>query len=62
VFSLGDVAETGGPKMARAGFVQAGIVQRNILALINRAPLKDYNPISIEGLLKLSLGKVYSKI
>lgn len=48
--------------MARAGFVQAGIVQRNILALINRAPLKDYNPISIEGLLKLSLGKVYSKI
>jgi NADH dehydrogenase FAD-containing subunit len=58
VFSLGDVAETGGPKMARAGFVHAGIVQKNILALINETSLKDYNPISIEGMLKLSLGKV----
>jgi hypothetical protein len=44
--------------MARAGFVHAGIVQKNILALINGAPLKEYKPISIEGMLKLSLGKV----
>jgi hypothetical protein len=44
--------------MATAGFIQAGIVQRNILARINGTPLKEYKPISIEGMLKLGLGKV----
>lgn len=61
IFSLGDVAETGGPKMARAGLVQADIVQGNILALINGRKLKTYKPMSIEGSLKLSLGKVSSR-
>ncbi|TVY44383.1 Fe-regulated protein [Lachnellula occidentalis] len=61
MFSLGDVAETGGPKMARAGMVQADIVQRNILALINGRRLKAYKPMSIEGSLKLSPGKVSSR-
>ncbi|TVY16148.1 Fe-regulated protein 8, partial [Lachnellula arida] len=61
IFSLGDVAETGGPKMARAGMVQADIVQGNILALIKGSTLKTYKPMSIEGSLKLSLGKVSSQ-
>ncbi|KAH7336231.1 hypothetical protein BKA65DRAFT_505951 [Rhexocercosporidium sp. MPI-PUGE-AT-0058] len=44
IFALGDVAETGGPKFARAGGAQAEI-------------LTDYVPSALEGSLKLSLGK-----
>lgn len=59
IFALGDVAETGGPKMARAGMVQAEIVRANIGSLIKRnTRLKAYEPIPLEGALKLSLGKV----
>lgn len=59
IFALGDVAETNGAKMARAGMQQAEITQANILALINGAKrLKDYVPSYAEGALKLSLGKV----
>jgi NADH dehydrogenase FAD-containing subunit len=34
IFAIGDVAETKGPKKARAGMFQADVVQENIPALI----------------------------
>jgi NADH dehydrogenase FAD-containing subunit len=59
IFALGDVAESGGPKMGRAGMVQAEIVRANIASLIkNKEKLETYVPIPLEGALKLSLGKV----
>ena len=60
IFAIGDVADTGGPKMARAGMVQAEVVQRNIQRLIHGASdsLEVYTPNFLEGALKLSLGKV----
>ncbi|KAG4429921.1 hypothetical protein IFR05_014599 [Cadophora sp. M221] len=58
IFALGDVAETGGPKFARAGGAQAEIVRENIVALIKgKKELSDYVPSALEGSLKLSLGK-----
>ncbi len=58
IFALGDVAETGGPKMARAGMMQAEIVRSNIVAMIKGKNLNEYIPSPIEGALNLSLGKV----
>ncbi|KAE8453685.1 hypothetical protein EG329_009196 [Mollisiaceae sp. DMI_Dod_QoI] len=61
IFALGDVAETSGPKMARAGMMQAEIVVSNILSLIKgREASKQYKPHFVEGALKLSLGKADS--
>ena len=64
IFAIGDVAETGGPRMARAGFYQANIVADNVLASINgrdSAQLKIYKPdVGIEAAIKLTLGKVRS--
>ncbi|KZF19397.1 putative amid-like NADH oxidoreductase [Xylona heveae TC161] len=58
IFVLGDVAETGGPKMARAGLVQSEVVRENIVRLIkDKGNLKEYTPKSIEGTIKLTLGK-----
>ncbi|KAJ5292226.1 hypothetical protein N7478_001477 [Penicillium angulare] len=59
VFALGDVAETHGPKMARAGYFQAEIVSENILNMIRgNAPNKLYRPMmEVEGAIRLSLGK-----
>ncbi|KAH6710955.1 hypothetical protein BKA61DRAFT_107045 [Leptodontidium sp. MPI-SDFR-AT-0119] len=57
IFALGDVAETGGPKFARAGGAQAEIVRANIVASIKGKALSDYVPSALEGSLKLSLGK-----
>jgi apoptosis-inducing factor 2 len=59
-FALGDVAETDGPKMARAAWYQAEIVRQNILALIRgQKPSSTYVPnLEVEGSLKLTLGKV----
>ena len=58
IFALGDVAETGGPRMGRAGMMQAEIVCQNILAMIKGKKLDEYIPLALEGALKLSLGKV----
>ena len=60
IFALGDVAETGGPKMARAGQAQAEVVLANILSVIKRRnPSTIYTPHSlIECSIKLTLGKV----
>lgn len=58
IFALGDVAETPGPKMARAGMMQAEVVESNILSMIKgKEALKQYIPHCVEGALKLSLGK-----
>ncbi|EXJ87843.1 hypothetical protein A1O1_04770 [Capronia coronata CBS 617.96] len=57
IFALGDVAETLGPKMARAGISQAEVVCKNIVSMIKRRErLKEYVPDPLEGALKLSLG------
>ena len=59
IFAIGDVADTSGSKMARAGMVQAEVVQRNIIALIRGShALETYTPNFVEGVLKLSVGKV----
>ncbi|KAJ4344670.1 uncharacterized protein N0V89_012414 [Didymosphaeria variabile] len=59
IFSLGDVAATGGPKMARAAFFQAEVVIGNIQKLIKGKPdLSVYRPnVAFEGSIKLTLGK-----
>ncbi|CRG91878.1 Apoptosis-inducing factor 2 [Talaromyces islandicus] len=59
IFAIGDVAETGGPNMGRAGFFQAEVIIRNILAMVQgRNASSIYQPRpDIEGAIKLSLGK-----
>ncbi|CAK7234261.1 hypothetical protein SBRCBS47491_008889 [Sporothrix bragantina] len=58
VYAFGDVAATGGPKMARAGFFQADVIADNIVASIAGRPAKHrYVPNVVEPSLKLTLGK-----
>ncbi|KAL4733374.1 hypothetical protein BDV11DRAFT_200253 [Aspergillus similis] len=59
IFSLGDVAKTGGPRFARAARAQAEIVTSNILSLIRgqKDKLSEYHPAMYEGAIKLTLGK-----
>ncbi|KAF8867322.1 putative amid-like NADH oxidoreductase [Acephala macrosclerotiorum] len=58
IFALGDVAETGGPKMARAGMMQSDVAVSNILSMIKgRTASKHYQPHFVEGSLALSLGR-----
>ncbi|CAK7266640.1 hypothetical protein SEPCBS57363_002192 [Sporothrix epigloea] len=58
VYAFGDVAATGGPKMARAGFFQANVIVDNILASIKGKPATyRYVPSVVEPSLKLTLGK-----
>lgn len=60
IFALGDVAEHGGPRMARAVFMQAGVVRNNVLELIRGgSPSHRYTPqVGIEGCIQLTVGKV----
>lgn len=62
IFALGDVAESGGPKMARAAERQSHIVASNIVSSIKRtAAPNTYQPVAaVEGAIKLTLGKVCS--
>lgn len=64
IFAFGDVADHNGPRMARAGWMQAGVVLGNILSMIGgKAPLRIYRPNEfIEGAIKLTLGKTHSVI
>ncbi|KAH8807546.1 hypothetical protein F5884DRAFT_343156 [Xylogone sp. PMI_703] len=58
-FAIGDVAQTGGPKQARASMFQAETVVRNILKLIRgSSALNTYAPLPLEGAIKLTLGRV----
>lgn len=61
VYALGDIADTGGPKMARAAFIQARVVSMNVLNSITEMSRNKitYTPnTSVEGALLLTLGKV----
>lgn len=60
IFALGDVAEHGGPRMARAVFVQAGIMRDNMLQVLKGRPAsKEYKPkVWMEGAIQLTIGKV----
>ena len=60
VYALGDVAEANAPRMARAGMMQAEIVRDNIVSQIKGSKkLRKYESlVGMEGILKLSLGKV----
>lgn len=60
IFAAGDVAASGGPKMARAGYMQSIVVADNIMSLIKgKSNLKVYKPMRwLEGSIKLTLGKV----
>lgn len=61
MFALGDVAESGGPKMARAAECQSHIVASNIVSLIKSSATvsSTYQPVrAVEGAIKLTLGKV----
>ncbi|OGM48091.1 hypothetical protein ABOM_002890 [Aspergillus bombycis] len=64
MFAFGDVADHGGPHMARAGWMQAGVVLDNILAMINgQTPSRLYTPnLFIEGAIKLTLGKTHNVV
>lgn len=58
IYAFGDVAATGGPKMARAGYFQANVIADNITETINGKPARHrYVPNVIEPSLKLTLGK-----
>ena len=63
IFASGDGAESGGPKMARAGQFQSDIVQANIVAMVKgQHPCITYKPrVDVEGAIKLTLGKVGAK-
>lgn len=62
IFALGDVADHGGPRMARAGGLQAWIVLDNILAIIHgQTPMRTYKPYGfVEGAIKLTLGQTHN--
>lgn len=64
IFALGDVAEHGGPQMARAAQAQAGVAAANILAMIaGQVPARAYKPdLFIEAAIKLTLGKKHVAI
>ncbi|TKX25891.1 pyridine nucleotide-disulfide oxidoreductase-like protein 1 [Elsinoe australis] len=59
MFALGDVAETEGPKMARAALAQVHIVHGNLMAMIKGRKAKaTYVPdLKMEGSLHLTLGR-----
>ncbi|EAT90306.2 hypothetical protein SNOG_02094 [Parastagonospora nodorum SN15] len=63
IFAAGDVAASGGPKMARAGYMQTLVVADNILSLIKgKSNMKVYKPMRwLEGSIKLTLGKGNSR-
>ncbi|KAF4964254.1 hypothetical protein FSARC_7808 [Fusarium sarcochroum] len=58
MFAMGDVAQSGGAKQARAAMMQAEVVVKNILRLIKGKPAEhQYKPMYFEGALNLTLGK-----
>jgi len=64
IFAFGDVAEHGGPRMARMGWVQANVVLDNILAMINgQTPSQTYKPnVFLESAIKLTLSKKHNVV
>ncbi|KAH8194135.1 hypothetical protein TruAng_011694 [Truncatella angustata] len=64
IFAFGDVADHVGPRMARAGWMQSGLVLENILSMIQgQKPQRTYKPnYFLEGAIKLTLGKTHNVI
>ncbi|RYO88690.1 hypothetical protein DL766_004430 [Monosporascus sp. MC13-8B] len=64
IFAFGDVADHCGPRMARAGWLQGGVVLDNILAMIRgQTPSRTYTPnVFLEGAIKLTLGKTHNVV
>lgn len=64
IFAFGDVADHCGPYMARAGWMQSGVVLDNILAMIRgEVPSRTYKPNTfLEGAIKLTLGKTHTVV
>lgn len=60
LFAVGDVADTGGPKMGRAAVAQVQVVADNILAMVSGSPPRRvYTPHrAVEGSIHLTLGMV----
>ncbi|KAM0258864.1 hypothetical protein ACHAPA_011066 [Fusarium lateritium] len=57
VFAVGDVAQSGGPKQARAGMMQVEVAVKNILSLIKgKSARENYEPQYLENTLQLTLG------
>ncbi|KAI1344204.1 hypothetical protein F5Y15DRAFT_365834 [Xylariaceae sp. FL0016] len=58
IFAIGDVAEHGGPRMGRAGQMQAEVAAENIVMMIRgRQASKPYVPnTEVEGFVHLTLG------
>jgi NADH dehydrogenase FAD-containing subunit len=63
-FAFGDVADHGGPYMARAGWMQSRVVVDNILSMISgQGPSRAYKPdVFVEGAIKLTLGKTHNVV
>ncbi|KAJ4138745.1 hypothetical protein NW768_002617 [Fusarium equiseti] len=58
IFALGDVAQSSGPKQARASIMQAEIVIKNLLQLMKGTSANNkYVPHFFENTLNLTLGK-----
>ncbi|KAF5025505.1 hypothetical protein F66182_2410 [Fusarium sp. NRRL 66182] len=58
IFAIGDVAQSGGAKQARAGVMQAEVAVANILRLLKGQAAQDkYKPNYMEGTVNLTLGK-----
>lgn len=56
---MGDVAQSGGAKQARACMMQGEVAVENILSLIkSKNAAKEYKPQFFEGMLNLTLGTV----
>jgi len=59
IFAVGDVAQSGGAKQARACMMQGEVAVQNILGLIkSNIAKKEYKPQFFEGMLNLTLGTV----
>ncbi|KAI7767482.1 hypothetical protein LZL87_010810 [Fusarium oxysporum] len=57
IFAVGDVAQSGGAKQARACMMQGEVAVQNILGLIkSNSATKEYQPQFFEGMLNLTLG------
>lgn len=64
IFAFGNVANHPGPRTAHAGWIQAEVVLKNILATIqNIEPSSEYVPHEfVEGSIKLTFGKTHQVI
>lgn len=58
IFAIGDIADTGAPKMGRAAALQGMVAAKNVMRLIQRKPLEWYIPGIIDQSIDLTLDLV----